>query len=179
MKISTKVIIIVLCLVVIALLSCLVIGFIRRAQFDVVGYWKIDQPMHGCYEASVYEFRSSGELLLVDNYAMGGCSEDAVGSVRKSNNPYCPPLINCSPVRMCEFGNEWHSNIFQILSISGVCSDGVQRNIKIWVRSYPAPSSYHHDAVVLSVGGNWRWYHGPFNWHWTKCIDLDDCISWE
>jgi len=177
MSSSNKKIVILICLVVIALSSCLVIGFIRRAQIDMVGYWLIDQPAHALYEASVYEFKSSGELRLVDNYAIEGISEYTVGSVLKRGK--CPPQNICPPEIKCEFGNEWHSNIFQILSISGVCSDGVQRNIKIWLRSYSDPYSYHHDAVVLSVGGKWGWYHGPFYWHWTKCIDLEDCIFWE
>lgn len=177
MKISTKAIIIVLCLIVFALSSYLVIEVTRRAQLEMVGYWKIDQPMHALYEASVYEFRSSGELLLVDNYAMEGSPEYAVGSVWKKGK--CPPQNICPPAIKCEFGNEWHSNIFQIITISGVCSDRVQRDIKIWLDTFSSPDSIYYSAFVLFVDGEWGWYHGPFNWLWKKCIDLDDCISWE
>jgi len=125
------------------------------------------------YEASVYEFQSSGTLRLVDNYTSGDSPEYVVGQVWKGSK--CPSREHCPPNVICEFGNKWQKIVFQVISIRGNCSDSVQRNIVLWV----LPRLYDNYAVVLLVGGTVGWHHGPFYWHWTKCIDLDDCMPWD
>ncbi len=118
--------------------------------------------MHALYEASLYKFRSSGELRLVENYAYGESSTYAVGSVWKSNNPECPPLINCTPLLTCEFADEWKIGVDRVLTVSGVCSDGIRRDIKISLRAYYSGSdAISYDIVILSVDGERGWYHGP------------------
>ena len=179
MRIPTKVIIILSSLIAILLSSCQEIGLTRTEQNEMVGYWIIDQPMHALYEASLYEFRSSGELRLVENYAYGESSTYAVGSVWKSNNPECPPLINCTPLLTCEFADEWKIGVDRVLTVSGVCSDGIRRDIKISLRAYYSGSdAISYDIVILSVDGERGWYHGPNAWLWRKCIDLEACAPW-
>ena len=179
MKFKRSLVLVNFLIIILVLSTCQTKKVGIERHIELIGYWQIDQPGHALYEATIYEFKSDGKIRHVENYAFDENMQEFVGTVSKSDDPYCPPLNNCLPIVSCQFGDEWYSEDSTIINITGECSDGIQRNIKLKLLPPSLPSNRNYDVSILSVDGERDWFHGPFFWAWSKCNDLKDCLWWK
>jgi hypothetical protein len=132
---------------------------------SVIGYWYIDQPMHALYEATVYRFRSDGQVTagaaFPEDYRTG-----TVGTKDLSVS--------------CEFDGAWSSDGGQWLEIGLSCSDGHAREALLYFETGIASCTGDHGCypLVHSVDGDTgNWTRNWPEWMWVRCIDEADCLT--
>jgi hypothetical protein len=156
--------------------SAALLDYTPTEQYDpfFVGLWRVDQPMHALYEATLYDFRPDGELVTLETVTLGGREADYVtGTVARLEDPTCVGM-NCPTQIVCRFGGRWHSVSERRLVIEGVCSDNMIREIILDLT--PIAGSDLFTAEVVSVGGERGWAHHDFEWSWARCASRDECL---
>jgi hypothetical protein len=129
---------------------------------NFVGLWRVDQPTHALYEATLYDFRPEGELIMVETLTLGGQDADYVtGTVARADV-------------VCRFGSQWHSLSESRLVIQGDCSDDVAREIELNFTRVLGTETF--DAQVISVGGEVGWSHQDWAWSWARCGSPETCL---
>jgi hypothetical protein len=127
-----------------------------------VGLWRVDQPTHALYEATLYDFQPDGELIVVKTFTLGGYEDDYVtGTVARLDV-------------VCRFGSRWHSLSDQHLIIQGDCLDGVRREIELSLS--PVLGTETFDAEIVSVAGESGWTHQDWAWSWARCSSREICL---
>ncbi len=122
------------------------------------GLWKIHQPMHALYEATLYYFHPKGSLEIVgwfpENYETGTV-EDSTGTIE------------------CSFRHTWQRPNPTTLVFGSTCSDNVERNIDMTF--YSSGRNIMPDKI--SVGNDTGWQHWGFAWEWERCVEETECIE--
>ncbi len=147
---------------------------VEQHHANFVGLWRVDQPMHALYEATLYDFRANGELITVETLTLGGQDEDYVtGTVARLEDPACEGL-NCPTSVVCRFGNHWYSLGEQRLVIEGGCSDGLMREIVLDITPFSDAAAFN--VEIVSVGSESGWAHLDWDWSWARCESRETCL---
>ena len=144
-----------------------------------VGWWIVEQPTHALYEATHYELRADGELVVgatIPDDCSGHLARHCVtGSVAN-----CVPRgteSRCESELTCVFGREWWSLDANRLVILGACSDERARQIVIEMNSDASSNaSGGAGARLISVDGEQAWSHDNWDWAFRKCpAGIESC----
>ncbi|MDH5673098.1 MAG: hypothetical protein OEZ06_13165 [Myxococcales bacterium] len=127
------------------------------------GVWAVEQPFHGSYEATVYEFVADGSLLEHETVTSGDLSLDFVtGTVADATGSIS-----------CRFGSRWRADVPRTALIEGVCSDGLEREISL---DFPFGLEAFGLIPVISVAGDTGWVHPGWPWSFRKCGQRAGCV---
>lgn len=145
----------------------------RERDPRFIGWWVVEQPTHALYEATHYDFRADGQVVLgasVPDDCSGHLARHCVtGSV--ANCVPRTPSESCESELTCVFGSEWWSAGASHLVILGNCSDGGARPIVIEMTSDPSSNTSWGGAGgrLISVDGEPSWSHDNWDWAFRKC----------
>jgi hypothetical protein len=129
-----------------------------------VGYWVVDQPAHALYEATLYELKAGGTLVVHDTMITGaapytgyvtGTVSDMQGGVR------------------CALDAWWASEGNHRVAFGSACTDGTQRTIMLaFQEDDPTQAAM---PTIESVGNESGWTHRDQLWMWRKCATRANC----
>lgn len=138
-----------------------------------IGWWIVEQPTHALYEATYYDFRSDG-ALVVGSSIPDDCSGHLARHCVTGSVANCIPRetgTSCQSELTCVFGDEWWSLDANRLVILGSCSDGRARQILIEMNSDASSNSSWGGAGgrLISVDGERDWTHDNWDWAFRSC----------
>ncbi len=144
------------------------------AELVFLGNWRVDQPDHAGYEATIYRFGELGVLREIESQGFGSGQVPTGRVARCDEFRQGVGFGNCltwGPE--CVFGNEWTTTDLQTLVITSTCDDGETRRVALLFEDPSRPQS----APEIIVDGQTNWRHNDFQWAWTQCEDDEDCLT--
>jgi hypothetical protein len=137
-----------------------------------VGFWRVDQPNHAGYEATIYDFAEDGVLSEIESQGFGSGQIPTGRVARCDGFRTREGYTNCETWGPeCVFSNEWTATDAQTLLITSICDDGEDRKVSIHFASdFDTPQS-----PKVSVSGDENWLHNDFDWAWTLCPSVEEC----
>ena len=121
-----------------------------------IGTWLVHETEpHALYSASMFRFEADGELRQVWD---AGFYEGTHGYVQSPDASV-----------ICAFGSKWRSRDAQVLTIDGVCDDGMSREIKLGFPPNTSQNSAAVSIVIMSVAGEAQWLPPRWGWAFKKC----------
>jgi hypothetical protein len=133
-----------------------------------VGRWFVGQLSHALMEATIYEFAADGTIQRLGTLGDHVASDFETGTVAN------PPLSChnydtwCDEDLVCRLGGRWSALGEQRLKVSGICNDGVQRDIILDLVSIGTGDT-SYEAQIVEVANETGWVHPGFEWAWCKC----------
>jgi hypothetical protein len=150
---------------------------VRPHDARFVGVWLVEQPTHALYEATQYRFEPDGALVAVAS-TPGECKAHLARHCVTGSVANCVSPDRCEGTVSCVFGDTWSSDGAATLVITGKCSDGQARPIRIAFRADATSNATGGaDAKLVSVGGEPNWSHDNWPWVFRKCAaDDTSCL---
>ena len=143
------------------------------AEEIFLGDWRVDQPDHAGYEATLYRFGESGVLSEIESQSFGS-GQIPTGRVARCDefrtHEGWTECLAWGPE--CVFGNEWTTSDSQTLIITSTCDDGETRKVALVFEDPTRPNS----SPQIMVAGQTNWLHNDFPWAWTQCEAEEDCL---
>lgn len=135
----------------------------------LVGLWLVEQPSHALYERTFYRLDADGTVAIGPSEP-SDCSGHLERHCVTGSVARCVPTApeeQCQGEPTCVFGLRWRSAGPRLLSVDGVCSDGVRRPIVLELTA--ADDATGGPATVRTVGGETGWSHDNWSWWFRRC----------